>query len=303
MSTLLAIGLQVIGSFLFAGGATLQHLGVASTFDPDGTTSSNRLSLGGMLRLFRIRKWLLGLLLVFSGAGLHLYALSMAPIALVQPVGILAVPWSVLLAAKIHGRPVTGRIWVAVSVTIVGVIGVTIFSSLFLHGSRAYAFQPILISFVVVCLVCAALSLAATKAVPWAKAMLWSSVGAIFYGLASGMMKASIALVQSHGFSMFHWRVLVTSGLMLAFYGLGVWMIQQGYASGPAEITVGTMTTVDPLVAVLFGLFVLGEGSGLGIGAALGMVVSGAVAVFGVVLLSRDSPEALEERRRAATQQ
>ena len=38
----------------------------------------------------------------------------------------------------------------------------------------------------------------------------------------------------------------------------------------------------------------------MGIGPTLGMIVSGAVAVYGVVLLSRDHPDAVEERRQAA---
>jgi hypothetical protein len=88
--------------------------------------------------------------------------------------------------------------------------------------------------------------------------------------------------------------------MMLACYGMGVWMIQQGYASGPAEITVGTMTTVDPFVAVLFGLIVLGEGMGMGLLPILGMIVTGAVAVWGVVMLSKDHPDAVAEREIAA---
>ena len=107
-------------------------------------------------------------------------------------------------------------------------------------------------------------------------------------------------MVQSGEFHLFHPTTLVVIGYMLACYGLGVWMIQQGYASGPAEITVGTMTTVDPFVAVLFGLFVLGEGSGMGLGPSLGMILSGAVAVYGVVLLSKDHPDAVAEREKAA---
>ena len=60
------------------------------------------------------------------------------------------------------------------------------------------------------------------------------------------------------------------------------------------------MTTVDPFVAVLFGLIVLGEGAGMGPGPAVGMAVTGAVAVYGVLLLSKDHPDAHEERRRLA---
>ena len=74
-------------------------------------------------------------------------------------------------------------------------------------------------------------------------------------------------------------------------------MIQQGYASGPAEITVATMTTVDPVVAVLFGLIVLAEGANMSAWAGLGMAVMGALAIYGVVLLSHYHPDALKERR------
>ena len=296
----MAITLQVISSFLFASGATLQHLGVKSTFDPNATASSNRLTLMGMLKLLLIPKWLLGLLCVFSGAGLHLWALTMAPVAVVQPVGILAVPWSVVLSSRIHGHQIPFRVWRAVLVTVIGVVGFTVFSSLFAKGEKQFGFMPITWSFIVVCVVCVVLSFfAAKKAAPWAKAIMWSSVGAIFYGLASGMMKAAMNMVQSGQFHLLHPTTLVVIGYMLACYGLGVWMIQQGYASGPAEITVGTMTTVDPFVAVLFGLFVLGEGTGMGVGPSTGMIISGAVAVYGVVMLSKDHPDAVAERAKA----
>ncbi|MHA6512084.1 DMT family protein [Tessaracoccus sp. Z1128] len=271
-----------------------------STFDPTATASSNTLTFAGLLRLFRIPKWLLGLVFVFAGASIHLVALSFAPVAVVQPVGILAVPWSVLLASRIHKHALTRKMWVAVAVTVAGVVGFTVFSSLFATGEKQVEFLPMLFAFLVVCVICAVLSYLATKAAPWAKAMMWSSVGATFYGLASGFMKAAMDLVLKHGESFAGFQVVATVAMMLACYGLGVWMIQQGYASGPAEITVGTMTTVDPFVAVLFGLIVLGEGIGMGPGPALGMLVTGALAVYGVLLLSKDHPDAVEERRKLA---
>lgn len=296
----LAICMQVVGSFLFASGAILQSLGVKSTFDPNGVASSNTLTIAGLLRLFRIPKWLLGLLLVFLGAAIHLTALSFAPVSVVQPVGILAVPWSVLLAARIHKHHVTGRMWSAVAITVAGVVGFTVFSSLFAKGDREVTFQPVLISFLVVCLIGAILSFFATRAAPWAKATLWSAVGATFYGLASGLMKHAMDLVQKHEHQLTSGTFIASVIMMLACYGLGVWMIQQGYASGPAEITVGTMTTVDPFVAVLFGLIVLGEGGDMGLLPSLGMAATGAIAVWGVILLSKDHPDAVEEREQAA---
>lgn len=297
MNTILAIGLQVVASVLFAVGAILQSLAVRADFDPAAKASSNTLSFKGLLKQFTKPRWLVGLLCVLGGAALHLVALSMAPVAVVQPIGILAVPWAVLLASRVHRHHVTSRVWLAVGITIVGVVGFTVFSSLFATGRRqSFDFVPIAASFVVVLIVAAGLSWAAARAVAWARAMLWAAVGAIFYGLASGMMKAAMNLVQRHEESLLHWQVLVLVGFMVACYVLGVWMIQQGYASGPAEITVGIMTTVDPFVAVVFGLLVLGEGIGMPMIPILAMAGFFGLAVLGVARLSRDHPDAVRER-------
>lgn len=291
----------MISSFSFATGATLQGLGVKSTFDPNGRASSNNLTLGGMLRLFLIPKWLLGLGFVLLGAGIHLYALTIAPVTVVQPVGILAVPWSVLIASKIHGHRIPANVWKAVLITVVGVVGFTLFSATSTSEQTQTNFMWILGSFAVVCALCAVLSIAAHRVkAGWMKPVLWSSVGAMFYGLASGLMKATFDMILKEKLPFSDILVWGTGLMMLACYGLGVWMIQQGYASGPAEITVGTMTTVDPFVAVLFGLIVLGEGTGMSPWSGLGMAVAGAIAVWGVVLLSRDHPEAVAERERDA---
>jgi hypothetical protein len=72
-------------------------------------------------------------------------------------------------------------------------------------------------------------------------------------------------------------------------------MIQQAYANGPAEIVVGSMTTTDPIVAVTFGLVVLGEGALVTWPDAVGMLIAGAIAIAGVVVLSRHHPESMTD--------
>lgn len=293
----------MIGSFSFATGATFQGLGVKSTFDPRGQASDNSLTLKGLLKLFLIPKWLIGLGFVLLGAGIHLFALTIAPVTVVQPVGILAVPWAVLIASKIHGHKITPNVWKAVLITVVGVVGFTLFSATSTTEEKQTNFWFIFGSFLVVCLLCGALSIAAHRVrAGWLKPVLWSSVGAMFYGLASGLMKSTFDMILKEKLPFSDILVWGTGLMMIACYGLGVWMIQQGYASGPAEITVGTMTTVDPFVAVLFGLIVLGEGTGMSPWSGLGMALAGAVAVWGVILLSRDHPDAVAERERLALQ-
>ncbi len=71
----------------------------------------------------------------------------------------------------------------------------------------------------------------------------------------------------------------------------GIW-IQQGYASGAAEIVVGTLNAAGPVAGVAYGIAVLGEGMNLTWPAALLMLLFAAVAISGVVLLSRIHPGA-----------
>lgn len=301
MGIVIAICLQVLGSLLFAGGAILQSLAVKSEFSSSGPASENKLSFSQLLNQFTKPRWLLGLLCVFAGAALHIVALTLAPVAVVQPIGIMAVVWSVMLASRVHGHTIAAKLWLAVLITVLGVVGFTTLSALFTRGDKSgFHFTPVVAAFILACVICAFLTLLALKAPAWTKAMLSSMVGAIFYGLASGMMKLAMNLVQNHGFHILDWKVLVVIGLMITCYVLGVWMIQQGYASGPAEITVGTMTTVDPFVAVLFGLIVLGEGSGMRVLPIVGMSACFALAVWGVARLSMEHPDAVAERERRA---
>ena len=155
MGIWLAVAMQVLSSFAFAGGAILQQLAVKSTFDPTARASSNQLTARGMLNLLRIPRWLLGLSLVFLGALIHLSALSFAPVTIVQPIGILAVPWAVIIAAKIHKHPLSGKLWAAVGVTIAGVAGFTLFSTTYATAEKFVTFPPMLISFAIVCVLAA----------------------------------------------------------------------------------------------------------------------------------------------------
>ncbi|RPA16556.1 hypothetical protein EGT56_00055 [Arachnia propionica] len=96
-------------------------------------------------------------------AGLHLWALTMAPVAVVQPVGILAVPWSVLLSSRIHGHQIPFRVWRAVLVTVDRRGRVHRVLVAIREGGETVRVHPITWSFIVVCVVCVVLSFFAAK--------------------------------------------------------------------------------------------------------------------------------------------
>ena len=127
------------------------------------------------------------------------------------------------------------------------------------------------------------------------RCLMWASGGSFFYGLSSALIKVISSLVKQGEFWQrpLFWTVVP---FLLVCYVVGGWMVQQGYANGPAEIVVGSMTTTDPIVAVTFGMAVLGEGIRVGLWDAFGMLVAGVIAVGGVVILSIHHPDSLSNQ-------
>ncbi len=292
----LAILIVVLASFLFAGGATIQHLAVGHTVDAEAENRS--MDLKQVWSLLTNRRWLLGLTLVGIGATAHIVGLMMAPVTVVQPVGILAVPWSVLLAARIHGFAPTRQIWGAVAMTVVGIVGFTLISASTAAHQTELPATAIIIACVVVYAMGGLLGFLGMHGSASRRCIMWASGGSFFYGLSSALIKTITELVREGGFLQrpLFWVALA---FLVGCYLLGGWMVQQGYANGPAEIVVGSMTTTDPIVAVTFGMAVLGEGVRVGLGDAVGMLLSGGVAVAGVVVLSRFHPESLTDPKPA----
>lgn len=252
------------------------------------------MGLGQVVALLKNPRWLLGLATVGLGASLHIIGLMLAPVTVVQPVGILAVPWAVLLAAKIHHYRPTRAIWSAVAMTIIGIVVFTLFSATTAAPDTELPPARIIISCLIVFAIGGFLGYLGRFGTPSRRCLMWASGGSFFYGLSSAIIKTLAELVRIGNYTTrpLFW---VSLGFLLICYLVGGWMVQQGYANGPAEIVVGSMTTTDPIVAVTFGLAVLGEGVRLGITDAIAMAISGAVAVAGVVVLSKHHPDAQQD--------
>ena len=289
MNIVTAITLAVAASVLFAFGTSIQHSSVGRRITDDDP-SSRAIGPRRLWALLRERRWLGGLGLILIGAAMHITALTLAPVTVVQPVGILAVVWSVLLAAKLHGYRTTKMIWFSVALTVAGIVAFTALASL--HASNDTRVEPesILLACLAVYGTAGALALIVKLGPDWLYCMGWASAGAILYGLSSGQLKTLTELITRIGFlhdSLF-WIGLAS---LIPAYAFGGWLIQQAFAAGPAEVVVGSMTTIDPFVAVLFGILVLGEGNGISWPIGLAMIIAGATSIGGVVLLSRHHPD------------
>ncbi|HEY3406968.1 MAG TPA: DMT family transporter [Propionicimonas sp.] len=282
----LAVILTVLASVALAVASVVQHSAVGTTAGPE---PGAKLSGGQLLAVIRNPRWLGGLMLTGVGAVLQMAALLLAPVTVVQPIGVLAVPWTILLAARVHKRPITSAMWGATSLTVLGTVA---FAWVAIRNAAPY---PVLNDAWLVLGTLAGFGIAGLLALAGARGpvawrcLAWSAAAAVIYGAESGVVKAIGHYTTSRPWlgSPVFWMLAasIVAGMVLA----GIW-IQQGYASGAAEIVVGTLNAAGPVAGVAYGIAVLGEGMNLTWGSALLMLLFAAVAISGVVLLSRIHP-------------
>nr|NLI51171.1 EamA/RhaT family transporter [Propionibacterium sp.] len=289
----LAIVLQAIGSFCFAMSAYLQHHAVGQ--ETDGNATRKHLDFSTLYYTVKRPRWLLGLLLMGFSLALQVLALTMAPVSVVQPMGILAFPWSIMIAAWAHKKRPSNPILTAVGVTVGATVAFVVISSVFAAPESDLSQTRVFLGALVIYLCAIGLGLAGAKGPFRWRCLFWASGGAFFYGLEAALAKSLIEFARTHaGWASdpAFWSIMVALLLGSATAG---WMVQQGYATGPAEIVVASMTITSPVVAFLFGIAVLGEGVNMNAVSGTMMFILGCVAVGGVIRLTQLHPSFEDE--------
>ncbi len=287
ITVVLAVLMAALGSFGLAAGSVVQHASVGqrssvTAGQPDGGS----MSLRQIAALLTDRRWLGGMAVIIAGTLLNIAAIFLAPVSVVQPVGVLAVVWSALLAGRIDGVRLRPAIWVAIMVTITGLAGFTALSASHAGAPQAPDLGHAGVIAAVAAVVGLALAASHRLARPRDRALVLATAGAVFYGLTAAMVKLASTLLAT-GQALISAPMLLTAAGIAAAAVTGGAIVQQAYAAGRAEVTVGALTTIDPIVAVVFGMVALGEGAGAWAPVIAGMAVCGAVAALGVAALSR----------------
>jgi len=281
-----AIALAVVGSFCFALSARVQHSAVRGQVDDN--RAQQRISLAQLAQLIRDRVWWLGLGLMGVSLICQVVGLSMAPVSVVQPVGLLAFPWSVALGHKTLG-PRPGRILIPTAVTVAATFAFVVMVSV--HASPpadGLDMVPVIIAAGVIYAMAVVFALLGSRGRKQWRSLFWASGGALFYGLEASLVKSLLQYATTHMW----WQdpiVWCTVAALVVGSVLAGLMVQHGYATGAPEVVVASMTVTSPVVAVVFGIAVLGEGSHLTWLPALWLVVLGLIAIAGVAVLAHVS--------------
>lgn len=263
--TWLAVVLAAAGAAFFAFAARLQHEAVNDVAD---------LKVRDLLRRPR---WLAGLVLLVVGAGVHAVALGMAPLTVVQPVGVLAIGITALLDNRRRELP-------AVALTTFGVGAFVFLAAGSATATPVAAEAEVTAGLVVLGLVAVPGLVGVLSSRPGVRALAFGAAGGVSYGYVSVLMRSVSQDVQTGSLSF--GTGLSAAGIALALL-VGGWFIQHAYACGPPHVAVACLTVVDPLVAVGIGTTLLGEATRTSGPTAVAELACAAVAIAGVALLAR----------------
>ncbi|GMA42267.1 hypothetical protein [Mobilicoccus caccae] len=290
----LAVVLATIAAAVFAIGASLQSNAVGRAVDAEqgpGDRAHIQGVVGGraMASLLRNPTWLASVGIIVVGGCLHAVGLALAPISIVQPIGVLAIPFAVLIAARKHRQRPPASVMMAVTVTMLAVLAFVLAAAS--DGKNAERIDALEVAWsaVGIGVIAAVLALLGSVGPRWVRCVAWASAGAVVYGLASALLRTDTMLIAQGG--LMNWHVLAYTTAVIAAFAVGGWLIQHAHANGPPAVVLGSLTVVDPIVAVLFGIGFLGEGAHLAPTHIAVMAFSAVVAAIGVVLLARHHPE------------
>lgn len=291
----LGIPVALVGSVFLAIGAELQQHGVTKVGSTAAQSRRSGLDWKQLLALTRRPSWLLGTLLLGLAIVFQLVSLYLAPLTVVQPLGATALVVTALITARLSRTKLTAP---AVRAILCCVGGVGLFVTVAALTTTTIPITDAQLLIVVIILAAVLLALGAGFLFLRSRfTRMFYVVGAgVLFGFVATLAKVLMARVQTIVRDGFHidpadWLTLLCLLGLAAAAVLGSYFVQTAYSSGSPELVVAGLTVIDPIVGVSIGIVVLGEAAAAPLWADVAFVVAGAIAVYGVVQLSRHQPQ------------
>jgi hypothetical protein len=241
-------------------------------------------------QLIRRPWWWLAVVASVTGAGLHIAALALGPLSLVQPIGVLTLVMALPLGARLGNGAVTPGEWRAAAAVAIGLAAVLAVAPHHAPASRLSVVAVLCAAIAVSVLILILVGLAARlpgRGAPVVRA----AAAATSFGFASGMTR--IAATGSAPF-------LLAAALAVLGAGIGLGLAQLAYRDGGLGAPLATQILVDPVVAVIIGVTLLGEPLLLTPGRAAIGIAGLAATAGGIWALTRAGPRQPAEFAHAA---
>ncbi|EWM13359.1 DMT family transporter [Kutzneria sp. 744] len=188
----LAITLAVLGACCNAVSARLQHGGLTECADDRG------LRLSALLRMVRQPLWLGGITVAAGGAALHATALGLAPLSVVQPIGILAFALTTVMSVRIENIRLDR---VAIGAVVASTVGTIAFVLVAATAAKATTVAPDVELRATVLVVGVVGGLAAIAALNTGatRCLAFASASGVSFGYVSLLMRATLQQLAEGG--------------------------------------------------------------------------------------------------------
>ena len=286
MRIAIAVVAALCAACCFAFGSLVQQ-GVARQ------THARALRFGLLMALVHQRRWLGGIGVTILAFGIQATALAFGPLALVQPLVATEVLFALPMIAhknrlRLRRKGIIGGLSVASGMAIfVAVAPPT--GGVSTPGLAAWA--PALVGITALTVLSASVGLRSRGT---ARVIWLAAATAVIYALVNAATKSSVGLLMTRGPGLLAtWEpyTLIAAGILSGLFG------QSAFNAGPLSVSLPVIDTVEPVSSVILGAAVFGERLARSPWLLALQLVGGAIAVTGIVVLSR-SPVTLAEERR-----
>ena len=281
------IPIALVGAAFMSFGAQYQSRGLNKVEVLTGESASSGLSIKHMLGLLGRPSWVVGTILLGLAVVFQIGALSFSPLIVVQPLGVVAMVITAILNSRITGVKLPKRALVSLCMCVGGIV--TFVTVAAFTASDYPVTDAKLITILIIFAIVFAVALIGFLVLRHKAIALFYIVGAgVLYGFVATFAKIMIGRFMQNEFEMLSWICV----LALAAGGLlGMLFVQNAYSSGPPDLVIAGLTVVDPLVAILIGIIVLHEAVGAPLWAMVSFVITGVIALIGVIGLAKFHPQ------------
>lgn len=281
------IPLALIGAVFLSLGAQFQHRGVGKVEAKTDSSVGKGLSIKQLTLLLARPSWVLGTTMLGLAVLFQLASLYFSPLIVVQPLGAIALVMTAVLNSRVARVRLNPQTVAAITMCVGGVfvfVGVAAFTA----TDRVVTERDLVIILSTLLVVLLALGISFLVLRHRMTALYYVLGAGVLYGFVATLAKVVLGRLQQGEFEWLTWTCVVA---LLSATALGAYFVQNAYASGPPDLVIAGLTVVDPLVAVLIGVVVLGEAAQAPLWADIVFVVTGAIAVTGVFRLARHHPQ------------
>jgi hypothetical protein len=272
----LSVLFALVTSLCNGTASVLQRLAAATA--PPGKA----LHLSLFTYLIKRKVWLAGIGMVMLAAVAQAAALATGPVALVQPIFIIELPFTLLVASKVNRRPLPAMTWGAVALVTVS-LGVGLWAAAPSGGSAHASARVWVTTLIVTGAFEAVVITVGVRTRGNARAAALGLAAACGYALTATLLKSAVAnLDQSVAAFFSSWQLYATAGA-----GVGaLFLLQNGLQAGALVYVQPPLTLGDALISVSYGVTVYGETVRTGGWLAVQIIAVLAIAV-GCIDLSR----------------